>query len=262
MRILLTGGHSGIGLELSKMLLRDDHHLGMIVRSEKRAQEAIQELGSSEEVDFFFADLSKSDEVAKVAGEISQKWSQIDGIFNNAGVLLDQAYYSDRGNEMHFEVNTLAPYSLTLALKELLGKSDKPFVVSTVTGGMASTKTIDIPDLKKPKKFVKLLGSYASSKMALALLMNTLATKWSEVRFLHVDPGPTKTKMTAGGGMPGPLKLVRNLLFSGPVKGASKLYNAAFDEKFAGKSGVYISGNSIKNLRFSLTENEVQEIVG
>ncbi len=261
MQILLTGGHSGIGLELSKMLLRDGHHLGLIVRSQKRSEEALAALGTSEKIDFFYADLSKAEEVLKVAAEISQKWTSIDGIFNNAGVLLDQAYYSDRGNEMHLEVNTLAPYALTKALKELLDKSDSPFVVNTVTGGMANKKSIDIPELRKPTKFVKLLGSYMNSKMALVLLMNDLADTWPEVRIVNVDPGPNKTNMTAGSGMPGPLKIIRNIFFSGPIKGGTKLYNGAFDKKFASKSGIYISGNSIKDIRFALTEAQIQKIV-
>lgn len=262
MQILLTGGHTGIGLELSKMLLNDGHSLGLIVRSEKRTQEAIQALGSSEKIDFFYADLSKSEEVTKVTLEVSEKWTRIDGIFNNAGVLLDQAYYSDRGNEMHLEVNTLAPYALTLGLKGLLDKSDNPFVVNTVTGGMANKKSIDIPDLKKPKKFVKLFGSYMNSKMALTLLMNDLAAKWPQVRILNVDPGPNKTNMTGGSGVPVLVKIFGGLVFTSPTKGGKKLYDAAFDDKFAGKSGVYISGNSMKEVRFSLTETEIQEMVG
>ncbi|MEL6182174.1 MAG: hypothetical protein AAFS10_24660 [Myxococcota bacterium] len=38
MEIVLTGGHSGMGLELSKLLLADGHRLTLIVRSAKRKE--------------------------------------------------------------------------------------------------------------------------------------------------------------------------------------------------------------------------------
>ena len=213
MNIILTGGHSGIGLELTKMLLNDNHKIGLILRSEKRKSEFIQAFGESSNVDFFFADLSNQQEVEQVAMNIRAKWSNLDGLFNNAGVLNDKAYYSPQNNELHFEVNTLAPYILTLALRPLLEKSEHPFIVNTVTGGMHKQKSLDVAQLKKPEKFVKLFGSYMNSKFALVVLMNHLANQYPNLRIVNVDPGPNKTKMTNGDGMPKWLLLVRNLMF-------------------------------------------------
>ena len=122
MDIILTGGHSGIGLELTKMLLQEGHKIGLIVRSEKRRNDAIVALGNSDKLDFFFADLSKQEEITQVARSIHEKWDKIDGLFNNAGLLTDKAYYSDRGYEMQFEVNAVAPYFLTLATPWLFSK--------------------------------------------------------------------------------------------------------------------------------------------
>lgn len=260
MNLLLTGGHSGIGLELSKRLLKEGHHLGLVIRNEKRATEVREDLSANnDQVDFFYADLSKSEEVKKVAQDISNSWDQVDGLFNNAGVLLDKAYYSDRGNEMHFEVNTLAPYELTLGLKDKLTPGG--VVVNTVTGGLHRQKSLNIDEPRKPTKFVKLLGSYMHSKLALALMMKDLAGKWPEVRIVNADPGPNKTKMTADTGMPGWLKPIRNLLFPGPEKGGAKLYDAAFDSSIAGLSGIYYTGGSVKPMKFQLTESEIESII-
>lgn len=261
MNIILTGGHSGIGLELTKMLLKDDHKIGLIVRSEKRKNDAIAALGNVDKVDFFFANLSKQEDIENVAKSIQEKWDKIDGLFNNAGLLTDKAYYSERGYEMQFEVNAMAPYILTQKLKPLLDKSDTPFVINTATGGLHRQKALDIADLKKPKKFVKLLGSYLKSKVALMLLMNHLASQWSNIRVASVDPGPNKTDMTSGSGMPGWLLPLRNLLFAGPAKGGKKLYNGAFGTQFQGQSGVYITGNKIKPVKITLSAEEVEKIV-
>lgn len=261
MNILITGGHSGIGLELTKKLLAEGHHLGLIIRSEKRKEEAISNIGQTNNIDFFYADLSIQKEVKKVANDIKNQWKQIDGLFNNAGVLLDQAYYSDQENEMQFEINTLSVYLLTKELKALLDQSNTPFIINTATGGLHQQNSLNIESLKRPKKFVKLLGSYMHSKLAMTLLMNNLAKEWTNVHIKNVDPGPNKTGMTAGNGVPTLLKPFAKFFFSPPTKGAQKLYNGAFDKQFHGKSGIYITGNKAKNMKMELKTNDIDKIL-
>nr|MBX2876012.1 SDR family oxidoreductase [Saprospiraceae bacterium] len=193
MYILITGGHSGIGLELTKRLLAEGHHIGLIVRSEKRKEDALQEIEQTDKLDFFIADLSQRPALLAAAAEVKAKWPFIDGIFHNAGVLLDKDYYSDQGNELHFEINSLAPYFLSKELKPWLDKSEAPFIVNTATDNMHRQKPLDIANLKKPKKFVKLIGSYMHSKYAMVLLMNHLAKEWPKVRIASVAPGALKT---------------------------------------------------------------------
>lgn len=261
MNYLLTGGHSGIGLELTKVLLKEGHQIGLIVRNEKRKQETLPELSNPDQVDFFFADLSLPDAVQKVADDVMAKWDHLDGLFNNAGLLAGEANYSVRGNEMQLEINALAAYELTLALKPLLKKALKPFVVNTGTGGMHKQKKKALSELKKPKKFVKLLGSYINSKMAMVMMMNFLAKISPELRVISVDPGPNQTKMTKGSGMPAWLKPLSKLFFPQPIKGAMKIYRGVFDAKFQGKSGIYITGDKIKAIKITLNDIEIAELL-
>ncbi len=260
MNIIITGGHTGMGLELTKELLAEGHQIGLIVRSESRVNDAKKALENTANLQFFVADLGKRNEIQAVAEAIKNKWNIVDGIFNNAGVLLDKAYYSEQGNEMHFEINTLTPYYLVTSLKSLLDNSENAFVVNTATSGLNNQKSLNIKELKRPTKFVKLIGSYMHSKLALVLMMNYLAKQWSNIRFINVAPGSVKTKMTSGEGMPFLLKPIRNLFFSSPEKGAEKIYKAAFDEKFSDKSGIYVNGN-IKPIQFELSESEFEEIL-
>ncbi|MEM6362332.1 MAG: SDR family NAD(P)-dependent oxidoreductase [Bacteroidota bacterium] len=259
MNYIITGGGSGMGLELTKKLLKEGHHIGLIVRNEQRKDETIDELGT-DKLDFFFADLSDQSAVRQVASNIKAKWDHLDGLFNNAGVLLDKEYASKQDNEMHFEVNTLSPYLLTTELKPLLEAAENPFVVNTLTGGLHKRK-LEVDSLKKPKKFVKLMGPYMHSKTALLLLMNNLSEKWPNVRIAGADPGPNKTKMTAGDGMPGWLLPIRNLLFPKPTKGAGKIYQTAFDSKFIDKTGIYVSGGKVVPVKPLLSEGEIDKIL-
>ena len=218
--ILITGGHSGMGLELTKMLYDEGHKIGLIVRNEKRKNDAIKELGDSPRIDFFFADLSKRQDIIRVSENIKSNWKKIDIVFNNAGVLLDKLYFSDDGNELQLEINAISPYLLTKELLPLLEKSQNPLIVNTATAGLQNKKSIDIPNFKRPKKFTKLTGSYIDSKLAMVLLMNYLNNKNENLRVISVDPGATKTKMTAGDGMPMWFKPIRNLFFKSPKEGA------------------------------------------
>jgi len=259
--ILLTGGHSGMGLELTKKLLSEGHKIGLIIRSEQRKNEVLKELLNSDQIDFFFADISKREQLQQVVKSIKSTWSTIDIIFNNAGVLLDKLYFSDYGNELQLEINAISPYLLTKELVPLLEASENPVVVSTTTAGLHNKKSIDIAGFKKPKKFIKLMGSYMDSKLTMVLLMNYLNEKNKHIRVINADPGAIKTKMTAGDGMPFWLKPIRNLFFKSPTEGAQNLYNAAFNSKDTG-SGIYISGGKVKAIKISLNNKQVAELLG
>ncbi|MEM8938395.1 MAG: SDR family NAD(P)-dependent oxidoreductase [Bacteroidota bacterium] len=262
MNFIITGGHSGIGLVLTKKLLNEGHTVGLIVRNEVRKQETEKLFEKNSLLFIFTADLSKRDHISSVAHEISSSWKKLDGLFNNAGLLSDKLYFSDYGNELQLEVNAISPYLLTKALKTLLDKADQPFVVCTATGGLNNKKTIDILSLKKPKKFIKLLGSYMDSKLIMVLLMNSLSEdkEWSNIRIVCANPGAIKTKMTSGNGMPFWLKPIRNLLFKSPEFGAQNLYSAAFDPKYK-ESGVYLSEGKIREMQTSINQDEINQLL-
>ena len=260
MNIIITGGHSGMGFELSKKLLSEGHHIGLIVRSEKRKTETEQLFSNEDKLKIFIADLSNRDEIASVAQEIQSSFDNLDGIFNNAGVLLDKLQFSDYGNELQLEINAISPYLLTKALLPLLEKSANPFVVNTATAGLNSRKSLDIASYKEPKSFTKLTGSYMDSKLTLVTLMNQLSKEWKNVRFISVNPGAIRTKMTSGSGMPFWLKPIRNLLFKSPAQGAENLYQGAFSTTISG-SGIYVSGGKIKEMKTQINTQEIDELL-
>ena len=260
MNYIITGGHSGMGLELTKKLLAEGHKVGLIVRSKSRKETTQRIFQDNDSVEIFIADLAKRHEIEEVANQINSEWEVLDGLFNNAGLLLDKLYYSDGGNELQLEVNAISPYLLTKSLRPILEKAENPFVVSTATSGLNKKKSIDIPTFKNPKKFTKLFGSYIDSKLILVLLMNSLSRNWKNIRFVSIAPGAIKTKMTAGTGMPFWLKPMRNLLFNSPRKGAENLYNGVFSEKIKG-SGLYVDGGKVKDMRVSINDEEIKELL-
>ncbi|MEL6674025.1 MAG: SDR family NAD(P)-dependent oxidoreductase [Bacteroidota bacterium] len=250
-KIILTGGHTGIGLELTKKLLAEKHQIGLVLRNEGRKQ-ALSQVLDTTGIDFFYGDLSVQQEVRQVADQIIEKWGSLDLLFNNAGVLLDKTYLSAQGNEMHLEVNTLAPYLLGSQLRDKMPQGSALTIINTVTDFLHRQKALDSPTLLNPTKYRKLLGAYLQSKLALVLLMNDWVKNQENTEIRHITPGPNKTNMTAGSGMPWWIKPFRNLIFAEPKKGASYLYDAAFHEKFAGQSGIFIQRTKGHPMAFEL----------
>ena len=253
--IIITGGHSGIGLELTKKLLYEGHKLGLVMRSEQRKNE-LAELMDISEIDFFYGDLSIQSEVRKVAEDIKSKWQQIDILFNNAGmaIMKGDRRTSKQGNEYHLEINTLAPSLLTNELKPLLLNSADAKVVTTVTQGLNSLplKTENIFD----QGYSSGMNLYSQSKLAVMLLMNDLAKQdgWQGVKFLSVHPGNNKTNITQSKeNMPAFIKLMVSLFFKSPNFGAQRLYNAAFNERMQSLNGVYLYNDKVLDLKYTLS---------
>ena len=238
MKILITGGHTGIGLELTKKLLIGKHKIGLILRNRERKNNLPKNM-NTENIDFFFADLSDQKSIVDIADEIIKKWHNVDIIFNNAGVLLDSIYLSKQENEMHFEVNTLAPLILSMKIWEKTKEKKEIKIINTVTDF-----------LHKQKKLV--------SK---TILMNDWGKKEEKVMVYHVTPGPTKTKMTSGPGMPIWLKPIRNLFFAMPKKSASHLYNVAFNKNLSDESGSFIQKGKVYSIPFQIDSHTKSKLL-
>ncbi|MEM9454534.1 MAG: SDR family NAD(P)-dependent oxidoreductase [Myxococcota bacterium] len=250
--IVVTGGHSGIGLELTRRLAAAGHRIGLIVRSRSR----IDALGADlrERVTIWEADLGVQAQVVRVAEQIIEQWGRVDVLFNNAGVLLGELRKSAQNNEMHLEINALAAYLLTRSLKPALDAADHPTVVNTATATMHS-RALDLDAFVDPKYAGKLGGAYMQSKVVLTQLMNDLARApgWERVQIRNVDPGPNRTSMTTNSGMPGwLLPLVAKFLFPKPARGANFVYQAAFAPEHRDASGVYLSGNRVKPMKHQI----------
>jgi len=79
---IVTGGASGIGYETVKALQDSGAQTAIVDINPERGQKAAKELDTA----FFQADLTKSEQVKKVADQVQQKYGRLDIAFNNAGI--------------------------------------------------------------------------------------------------------------------------------------------------------------------------------
>lgn len=261
-QIVLTGGSSGIGLELLKRLLREGHRVAVIARTDSQLNE-LQNNIRSNDLEGFIADLSIQSDILNASRLIKEKFGRVDILFNNAGVLLGKMITSEQGNEMHYEVNTLSPYVLTLGLKSALAQSSDPLVVNTSTDGLHYAKDIRVSDLISPRKNQPSLNLYLNSKLALLLLLDHISEElhMEGIRVIHVSPGGNKTKLSMGKGMPIWLAPIVRLFYKDPQHGADLLYKAAFDEQHPGKTQIYLQNNMLQKIRCSISDEQISELL-
>ena len=262
--IIITGGHTGIGLGLTNKLLTAENKLGLILRNEDRKEEFLSAIGTEDtnlfkNIDFFFADLSDQEQVRSVGRQIATKWERVDRLFNNAGIAImtRQRKTSKQGNELHLEINTLAPLLLTEELKPLLIKAPSSRVVTTVTERLQKSK-LDTTKIFN-ENFKSGMQLYLQSKLATLQVMNDLAKEdsWQKVKFICVHPGNNKTNMTQSEeNMPGFIRFMVRLFFKDASFGSERLYNAGFELEFAGKSGIYLQNDKILSPKYELSKED------
>jgi NAD(P)-dependent dehydrogenase (short-subunit alcohol dehydrogenase family) len=248
---IVTGASTGIGAEVASILAKHGYDLVLVNRSRERSATILNRIKIESthcNVDVIEADLADQDAIAKAAQDILGRHTSISVLFNNAGVLLGSHELSKHGNEMHFQINTLAPYLLIQLLAAAL-MANKGRVMNVSSGAIAMTGRLRINDLRNPQRIKKLFGAYAQTKLALTTLTNALAKEFesNQVILRSADPGGTKTAMTRGDGMPTILRWLQPLLFRTPESAALELVDSLLAERFGHQTGVYLSRGQIRS---------------
>lgn len=249
---LITGGRSGIGLELTKSLLQKNWRVISLDRSAfAKEDQVIQKAFHNGSLTQHLADLSDFAQLKRVLNLVTAKESYLDILFNNAGSMTGHLMFSKQGRELDFEVNTVVPFIIVSELKPLLLKGNLKTIINTSSNAALQAKTFTIEQLEKPTSFTKLFGSYASSKLAISLWTLAIAPELGRENILirSVDPGPTKTSLSKSAGMPWFLLLIRPFIFSHPGKAANKIQDAAFG-KYKNGSGIFLINGKKVELKF------------
>jgi NAD(P)-dependent dehydrogenase (short-subunit alcohol dehydrogenase family) len=257
---LITGANSGIGLELTRKLLKEDWHVVALNRSlypmeDHLIQVAIKERRLRE----YRADLTDFKELRQALAGIQSQEPHIDLLFNNAGTSLPVLSFSPQGRELHYELQTVVPYIVLMELKELLKKGEPRVVINTSTSAFATLRTFQAHALERPTSFKKLFGPYAATKLALSLWTREMAPQLAEegITIRSADPGGNNTaKKNNQAGLPFFIRVVMKLFFPPPTKGADLLYHAAVYR--AGEpDGTYLKKGRVSDLPFVEQGDEV-----
>jgi len=177
--VLVTGGNSGIGFATAKRLVSEGAQVIITGRDEKKLNQAVQELGNK--AFGVVADASKPAELEKLYKTISQKYGNLDGIFANAGIAINEPI--DQVTEDSFDklINTNLKGVFFTVQKALpyLNKGASIVLNSSVTANRG------LPNMTV----------YASTKAAVRSLARGFSAELlgRGIRVNVVSPGPINT---------------------------------------------------------------------
>ncbi|MGA8546515.1 MAG: SDR family NAD(P)-dependent oxidoreductase [Mycobacterium sp.] len=183
MRIIVTGGNSGVGKATAAALSAAGHSVLMACRTLPKAEQAAATMAG--DVAVAHLDLADLASVQKFADSVDG----VDVLINNAGVLGLPLTRTADGFEAHMGTNYLGHFALTCLLADRI----KDRVISVVSSAYALSR-LHIDDLNwRTRKYSK-WAAYGESKLAIMLFSRELVRRG--VRTYLTDPGATDTDIT------------------------------------------------------------------
>lgn len=251
MRILITGGTSGIGRAVALLLGQRGIDVDVIGGSNRSKG---TDLATSFEnlpgtLRFFPADLSSIKGAHGALEEYLSQTKYLDAAFLNAGVFRKEARIDDKGRDTAFIVNYLHRFIFVRRITEVLRGSSAPRILINGSANMA----LGI-DLNR-----QVFGrQYAGTKgLTHALAANGFLTFWLNRKYdtgvpvQSINPGYVNTKMVEGGGFF--MRLMSHWFAIEPKKAAEKIVQVLLDQNDAGKDGVFFDGTKDVGFKKGIT---------
>jgi NAD(P)-dependent dehydrogenase (short-subunit alcohol dehydrogenase family) len=198
---VVTGGNGGLGLATARALAEHGATVVLAGRDQGRTQEAAAKIragltGAS--VQTAELDLASLESVRKTASDLTGRFSQLDLLINNAGLMMPPYGLTKDGFELQFGTNHLGHFALTgLLLPALLATPGSRVVTVASTAHRAGR--MDFDDLHSSRHYQK-SAAYGRSKLANLMFTYELQRRLSaaEAGLIAVaaHPGTARTDLT------------------------------------------------------------------
>jgi retinol dehydrogenase-12 len=175
---VITGATSGIGLETARRLGALGARLVLVGRNPDKGEAAISRLRGEVPgvaVEMHYADLSRPDEIRRLADDLLKTASRIDVLVNNAGAVFADRNTTPDGLELTFALNHMGYFRLTALLRDRLIASAPARVVNVASEAHRGSH-LDFEDLQSSRHY-KGWRAYQRSKLANILFTRELARR-------------------------------------------------------------------------------------
>jgi short-subunit dehydrogenase len=206
---LVTGGSSGIGLALARMLREEGYELTLVARQPEKLAAAAEELDAEAHA----ANLALDEECVRAVSAHAERWGGMDVLVNSAGLGVGGSFASQdtKRIDLQLDVNLRGTLLVTReALPLLRASRGLVFTLASIAG------TIPTPGL----------AVYGATKAAVISFTNSLNREEADngVRATALCPAFVATRMTDWTGIPAEemiqvedvVELVRTLLTLSP----------------------------------------------
>ncbi|KAK1638042.1 hypothetical protein BDP81DRAFT_371295 [Colletotrichum phormii] len=259
---IITGGASGIGLELCKILYAANATIYIATRSSEKIATATKTIktiypSSNGRLEPLILDLADLKTIKPAVETFLAKETRLDVLVHNAGVMMPpQGSKTAQGHELQIGTNALGPFLLTQCLEERLqatarlegmprGRVRVIWVASMISLGAPKGGVIWDDAKGAPKLSGDSMSDYMQGKVGCVFLADEFArrVKKDGIISASVNPGIVKTELQRHA--PAAMSVVMGVVFKGPKYGAvagaySELFAACSPDVSVEKSGSYI----------------------
>jgi NAD(P)-dependent dehydrogenase (short-subunit alcohol dehydrogenase family) len=250
---LVTGGTSGIGFEICRILYQAGGKVYLAGRSEEQAMAAIKRVKETRaepanlygELFFLYISLDDLATIKLAVEKFRASESRLDVLFNNAGVSNPpRGSVSVQGHELQMATNCLGPYLLTQLLlptlvqtaRDTSNATTRVIWTSSIAVELGAPKDgLDVAKLSTPSSSQQ--ENYSVSKIGNWYLASELASQAGKdgVLSVTVNPGNLKSGLTRH--LPAILPIIASPLLYRPVYGAYTQLWAGLSSELSIKDG-------------------------
>lgn len=244
---VVTGGTSGIGLEIARGLAALGAHTVVVGRGALRVAQVAEDLRLSthnpQVEGVAVDDLALRSCWPTLTAELLRRLPAVHVLVNNAGALYMRREVTADGLERTFALNVLAPLALTAFLQQRL-RASAPARVVNVASAAHEGNTLDLTDIQSTRSFNG-YWAYGRSKLELILLSRELALRFAgtgvTVNSLH--PGFVRSGFAAhnAGATAALIRALAYVFGKSPRTGAMTPLRLACDPALEHVSGEYFS---------------------
>lgn len=262
--VIVTGSSSGIGLEIAKILSAKKATVIIACRDEARGIEIHNQINGNSE--YINLDLSSFESIDKFTRSVNNKFSKVDILINNAGVMGPPFSKTDEQLELTFGVNYIGYYLLTNKLMPMLKEVKGSRVVNMSSIAQYKVKYIDWENINSQIHYDR-WEAYALSNLFRMMFTVELERKLREKAYqtiaLACHPGVTMTNLVRY--MPRVVrssvitKLLNYLIFQTPYQAAMPALMAATSKIVTG--GDFVGLDTKRQVRGSPTVVKPNELV-
>ena len=192
--VIITGANKGIGLAVAKDLIAKNYQVIIACRDTAKGKMAEEFLGSN--AVFLELDLSKPSSINHFVNQINSEYSEIDVLYNNAGLIYRDFELTEEGYESMIAVNYFGSFRLALMLLENLHRRSGR-IVQVTSLSMYLARTFNLSDLHSKDSFSP-STRYNFTNLLRSMFAIELENKLKKtsISVSAVHPGVTKSRQS------------------------------------------------------------------
>ena len=189
---IITGGNKGIGLAVAEDLIAKNYQVILACRDISKGKMAEAYLG--DKAVFLELDLSKPSSITQFVNRINSEFSEIDVLYNNAGLIYKNFELTEEGYESMIAVNYFGAFRLALMLLENLHRRSGR-IVQVTSLSMYLARAFKLNDLHSQESFSP-SSRYNFTNLLRSMLALELENKLKKtsISVAAAHPGVTKSR--------------------------------------------------------------------